>query len=279
MSRVGQPSTRGRPPHPRRGGSRGLTLLETAVAIAVTLLLLSLLFPALGRARSHARSAECQGNLRQLAVAARTYAEIHRERYPAAILHFVTPAGLRTECWDFAHHPDGRVAAGALRGLTDRPERVQQCPCCLEHSTFGDDPATGYNYNTSFIGTEGHWPTLDASGATLDGWRHARRGLPVTLHRRPDSTALLGDGGWSGGANKFMRAPMNRVEFSWGLVYAGGQAFRHDGAANVAWLDGHVSSERDPREGPQAGTSLSGDVLDFPRNGFLSEDDSRYDPR
>jgi prepilin-type processing-associated H-X9-DG protein len=262
-----------------RGARRGLSIVEVVVAVSVVLLLLALLLPALGRSRGHARSVECQGNLRQLAVAARTYAEIHRERYPAAILRFATPAGLRTECWDFTHHPDGRVTAGALRGLTDRPEQVQQCPCCLSHSTFGDDPATGYNYNTSFIGAEGHWPIHDASGQLLHGWSHARAGLPVTLHRRPDSTALLGDGGWSGGANKFMRAPMNRVEFNWGLVYAGGQAFRHGGAANIAWLDGHVSAESAKFEGPQASSALVQQVLGFPENAFLSPDDSRYDPR
>jgi hypothetical protein len=30
-----------------------------------------------------------------------------------------------------------------------------QCPSFLGASTFGNDPATGYNYNTTYIGTEG----------------------------------------------------------------------------------------------------------------------------
>jgi prepilin-type processing-associated H-X9-DG protein/prepilin-type N-terminal cleavage/methylation domain-containing protein len=277
-----------RPPAPSGAGGgaapqcrprRGLTLVETIVAVAIAALLLGLLLPMLGRVRAQARSAECQGNLRQLAVAAGTYATIHRDRFPPAILYFATPGGLVTQCWDFTHRPGGDVAAGALRGLTDRPEQVQQCPCCERPSTFGNDPATGYNYNTTFIGAEGRWPVLDDSGRWLDGWNNARLGVPTAAHRRPSTTALLGDGGWSGGANKFMRAPGNTVEHEWGLVYAGAQAFRHLGGANIAWLDGHVSTVQAPSEGPLGDSTMARQIMGFPANGFIAGDDSAYDPR
>ncbi len=271
---------RPRPPRtPRCAVRRGLSLLETLVASSIVVALMGLLVPALGRVRDEARSATCQGHLRHLGSAMSVYTSAYRGRFPPAIVHFVADGGLVTHAWDFRHGPGGEVRPGALRGFTDQPELVQQCPCCDDHSTFGNDPATGYNYNTTYIGDEGRLPMLDADGRLLEGWANARRGLPIAAHRRTATTAVLGDGGWAGGANKFMRAPSNEIEFDWGTVYAGGQAFRHAGRTNVAWLDGHLSSEPVPHEGPQAGTAFATEVLGAPANGFLSDDDDAYDPR
>jgi prepilin-type processing-associated H-X9-DG protein len=63
------------------------------------------------------------------------------------------------------------------------------------------------------------------------------------------------------------------------MVYAGASAFRHRGQCNVAWLDGHVSLVDDPQQGVRATPALLKSPLDWPRNGFLSNDDSAYDPR
>lgn len=262
-----------------KGARRGVTLPEVLVAAGVVVALVGVSIPAVGRVRGEARSTECLSHLRQLSVAARTYAEIYRERLPPAVVYLARPGGVVTHCWDFRHRPGGVVEPGALRGLTDRPELVQQCPCCEVSSTFGNDPATGYNYNTSFLGTEGRMPIVAPDGTILDGWRNARLGIPPARHRHPERAALLGDGGWRSGANKFMRAPSNSIENDWGMVYAGGQAFRHDGRTNVAWLDGHCSSVATPHGGPLGEGPLAANILGFPANGFLSEDDSAYDPR
>ena len=47
----------------------------------------------------------------------------------------------------------------------------------------------------------------------------------------------------------------------------------------VAWLDGHVTCTRECCKGALAQPGLLSGVMDWPRNGFLSEDDSAYDPR
>lgn len=261
-----------------RGARRGTTLLEALVAVGVLVMLLGISLPVLGRARDEAKSAECLSHLRHLGVAARSYATVHRDRYPPAVLYFAEQGTLVTHAWDFRHR-GGEVSAGALRGFTDRPEHVQQCPCCLDESTFGNDPATGYNYNTSFIGAEGRLPYVAADGTIVQGFMNARLGLPIHAHRKPSQTAVLGDGGWAGGANKFMRAPSNSVEQDWGTVYAGGQSFRHAGRTNVSWLDGSTSTEATAHEGPMAGSNFATQILGFAANGFLSEDDSAYDPR
>lgn len=53
------------------------TLIELLVVMAVVSVLASLLLPALGGARSNARSVECQGNLKQLQLAWSSYASEH----------------------------------------------------------------------------------------------------------------------------------------------------------------------------------------------------------
>ncbi len=53
--------------------SRGFTLIELLVVIAVIALLIGILLPALGKARSQGQSAQCQGHLKQYATAHQIY--------------------------------------------------------------------------------------------------------------------------------------------------------------------------------------------------------------
>ncbi len=67
---------------PQRKHSTGFTLIELLVAISILVLLVSLLLPAIVQARSAARRTTCQSNLRQWALAAHLYADIHAGRLP-----------------------------------------------------------------------------------------------------------------------------------------------------------------------------------------------------
>jgi prepilin-type processing-associated H-X9-DG protein len=90
---------------------------------------------------------------------------------------------------------------------------------------------------------------------------------------------MFGCGGWAGGANKFMRAPLDHELLSLETIYAGGQAFRHGGSTGVAFVDGHVGVAGRPYAGRHATDELLQQTMDYPANGFLSDDDSAYDPR
>ena len=163
-----------------------------------------------------------------------------------------------------------------------------QCPAYDGGDNWsGPDQPTGYNYNVTFIAAmtpmqgvtgQGSWdlliekPALSDSDGTPGG-----TDIAIAQCRRAGQVALFGEGGYRGGANKFMRSPMHELE----VAYAGGQAVRHRGRTNVASIDGSVQGRRDSWRGelhdqlPQGITAF----MDHPNNGFLSNDDSAYDPR
>ena len=256
---------------------RGMTIVEVLAAMGIIVVLASLVATAAGVARDFSRSTVCHANLRQLHLAAETY-HATSNGYPAAILFFLDGGGVRTTSWDFDHRGDGTIEPGPIWHYLDGPESVFQCPEFRGSSTFDGDPATGYNYNTTYIGAEGRFP-IPSAGGMLEGWDNCRRGLPAASHRRPDTTAIFGDGGWRDGANKFMRSPSNEVEIDLGLVHGGTQAFRHRGCTNFCCLDGHVESQEVAFEGIHANDDLLTTITGFPQNGFLSDDDSAYAPR
>jgi len=248
---------------------RGFTLVELIVVLAIVALLFSLLMPALSSAALAGRMTKSQSNLRQMFIMAEAYSMRSDGRFPVGVRY--ERAGGEFFAWDWIQGPDGEVRPGPLWGQID-PGQVMQDPQCFScESTFGADPFTGYNYNTTYIGGEATFPNT--------GWSTVRRGVPRSQWRRVETTAVFGLGGWKGGANKFMRAPMNTVENDLNAVYAGGQAFRYAGRTLVGYLDGHVAPVATPREGKLATDELLDDVMGYPDNGFLSDDDSAYDPR
>jgi len=258
---------------------RAFTVVETLVVIGVLAVLLAILLPTTASVRASARAGSCRSNLRQMGLAAAAYAAQNKDRYPAAILYEMSDAGVVVKAWDYEQHPGGVIKPGAIWSYISSPTPVQQCPDFFGSSTFGAEPYTGYNYNTTYIGAEGRFPETDANGRWIDGWRVARPGLASGNFRKTSTTALFGDGGWLGGANKFMRAPSASVEGDLPTVYAGGQAFRHGGCTHVCYLDGHVAGNCGACEGPHAAPSLLDQVMGFPNNGFLSDSDASYDPR
>lgn len=257
----------------QRNKPLAFTLIELLVVIATIALLLGLLLPSLNMARQQTRKTVCLSNLRQMAMAAQTYAATYDEHYPLAYYREEINEVTHHFMWDFTSWKQWtdsgsieHVGPGLL-WMGQTIEKVQQCPAFSGANNAMGDPYTGYNYNTSYIGLD---DILSNSAKTGDV-------------RQPTRTALFGDGQYNDGANKYMRAPFSHPGDTLlpdSARHAGVQGYRHQGQTNVAFCDGHVASWKEIHtETDPAAKALLDDynAKSDGQIGFLTSDNRIYD--
>jgi prepilin-type N-terminal cleavage/methylation domain-containing protein/prepilin-type processing-associated H-X9-DG protein len=207
---------------PRR---TGFTLIELLVVIAIIAILAAILFPVFAKAREKARQISCLSNLRQLTLGILMYAQDYDETMPLAYypdwLHY----------WDCTLDPVTWTESGP--GIVDAYVRNGQIRGCPTFIVSGSDRKyTGYAYNTSFLGAN-----------PLDPWGPGRGPASLGSVGDPTGTVMLCDSAiyssYSGTVigNNLLKAP-GEVDYYGPQVH-----FRHNGTANVAYVDGHAKSE------------------------------------
>ncbi|MEM8757029.1 MAG: prepilin-type N-terminal cleavage/methylation domain-containing protein [Planctomycetota bacterium] len=235
---------------------RGFTLIELLVSVAIIALLIGLLLPSLGAARSTARSVVCASNTRQLAAANQLYAGEHDDRLAPGAADFLSNLrrwhGSRASTGE-AFDPEG----GALTPYVESAHASRAIRACPSFGTWAGDSdiaaagafeaaAGGYGYNNAYLGQ-----TRDRDGALVSD----ATGAAVHSAARPGETTMFTDAAFvsersaSGLIEYSFAEPRFQVGSSVGST-AGWRLdpsvhFRHgEGLANAAWLDGHVSSHR-----------------------------------
>jgi len=151
----------------RRGSERGFTLVELLVVIGIIALLISVLMPALTKARRAAQTAACLSNLRQIGIAYQMYANGNKGYLPYAIFPSWTrpawhPAPLPEVHWYEALSPymGQKIEYDAAGNRTTNYAKViRACPAWdLDALGLSYDPTndylTGYGQNlTPFLGS------------------------------------------------------------------------------------------------------------------------------
>jgi len=253
----------------------GFSLIEILVVVSILSLLLGILLPSLHTTRQQAQRILCLNNLRQMVMAAQTYSSFYDDHYPIAYFTERVNGIPHYLAWDFntwknwsESEPIEYVEPGLL-WMGKTIDKIQQCPVFQGSDNWFDDPFTGYNYNISYIG-------LNETVRPMDS-------VKVTEVRSPPETAIFGDGEYTEGANKFMRAPFPNPRdesFSDTGRYAGVQGFRHLHTTNVAFCDGHVHSQHEIYTNTN---QTSREILEQHNQtndnkiGFLSIDNRLYD--
>ncbi len=136
----------------------GFSLLELLVVLAIIGILVSMLLPVLGRAKSKAYNSVCVNNLRQLGIATRLYSEDNANRLPSAEI-------LPTDPID-PHRPLARICdvlgpyIGRASGTNTNSASVCKCP--LDKVGLFASEGSSYEWNA------------DLNGHRIDETRSAR---------------------------------------------------------------------------------------------------------
>ena len=240
----------------------GFTLIELLVVVSIIALLVSILLPALGKAREHARAVTCASNQRQLVMGIIYYAEDNNEHLPyysnpvyssstnqylvmtegwlGAIMQYVGGGGVDTISFQGHEYYEQKYWAG-----------VGHCPSIRANSSRNTRPWTiGVNYPNviDYCGIKAAQVGQAESYYKQFPWISRKIGkIPPTTLVLMDSRAW----GWwvynmdqfpldntpdEDGVNLYSSALQNE-----GMTMSyNGATFPHSKKANVAMIDGHV---------------------------------------
>jgi prepilin-type N-terminal cleavage/methylation domain-containing protein/prepilin-type processing-associated H-X9-DG protein len=226
---------------------RGFTLVELLVVVGIVAVLISLLLPALGRARENARRTACASNLRQLATAFVMYFGDNRQRYPAA--GWVT---VRPDDWIYWHAERDLRESAIARYLSGPGPELFRCPSDDVHTRrtiFGSPvfPPQPYPYSYIFNARLSDPQMNTARGG---GTRYVPRASVVLLLIEADEVTV-GSGRWDAGVTYMgtesrqdllgaRHDPRPKKNFNWSYPPFGPERPDRDMRGNAAFVDGHV---------------------------------------
>jgi prepilin-type N-terminal cleavage/methylation domain-containing protein/prepilin-type processing-associated H-X9-DG protein len=225
----------------------GFTLIELLAVIAIILILLSLLVPALSSARERGRRAVCASNERQLIAACLFYAGDHDGQMPGGnatvspgygidstyAVSANIPMGTALLVGGLVNAKDGNKITSSYIGRDENSGRLFYCPTWTHPffqlatkkitglGEYGGWFAQNSDLPARHVGISYHYRSSFTNGPL-------RWNPPTTRHEFPSRTAILSDH-W----------------YLWVLDNVWYGQYAHRVGYNAAYLDGHVAWKSD----------------------------------
>jgi prepilin-type processing-associated H-X9-DG protein/prepilin-type N-terminal cleavage/methylation domain-containing protein len=247
--------------------TKALTLIELLVVISVIALLMAILMPGLGAARSGGRALACKSNLRQLVIANIGYATEDDGYYVPAASDMWDNAGLHR--WhgvrDTLDEPFDPLRGPLIGYLADG--RVKECPLMVDFvkgrdwNTNFEQGCGGYGYNMTYIGSR----LSQSAAASVQAWKDSYgKTARMTEVAAPALTLMFADTAMANSGKSLIEYSFAEPPFT---VYNGRPVtdfymspsihFRHRGQANVGWVDGHIEPRQRAGSGDKNAYSVS----------------------
>jgi prepilin-type N-terminal cleavage/methylation domain-containing protein len=175
---------------------KGFTLVELLVVISIIALLLAIMMPALSKARESAQSTVCKSNIKQIVLAATTWAQEH-EGYVVASMWYVPAKPYEKDTSSEADLARQAISRGAsLEPYTGTNQaKKSNLYCCPTAAKFGDKLfalSTSYFYQQGMNGKKGDRIAsasygVNALAVSIDWDQQQWLGVPGTMGTREDS--------------------------------------------------------------------------------------------
>jgi prepilin-type N-terminal cleavage/methylation domain-containing protein len=174
------------------GNRRGFTLIELLVVIAIIALLMSILMPALKRARQQARCVGCKSNLRQWGLMFAMYTQENNGYFYSGYLHGSASNMGNGEWWRECMRP------------LSKDTKMWLCPTAVKHRSGAADQAFATGPFDAWRVPASQGADVGSSGAAV---RSRTTGARTPSGARTTYRCSRRAGGWTAGPGRPMSPP------------------------------------------------------------------------